>query len=71
MLKKQLILLWQLLKVKTVMFCKQYCMMENLFLDTVWENSMPVWNWNSILSPELHFVFWTECMFKFAQDRLQ
>lgn len=53
------------------MFCKQYCMMENPFLDAVWENSMPEWNWNSILSSELHFVFWTERMFKFAQDRLQ
>lgn len=71
MLKKQLILLRQPLKVKPEMLCKHYYMTENPFLDTVWLSGISVLNWNSILSPELHFVCCTERMFKFAQDRLQ
>lgn len=70
MLKKQLILLQQSLKIKTEMPCKHYYTMENPFLDTGWQSSMPVLNWNSILSAELHFVCCTEHMFKFPQDRL-
>lgn len=30
--------------------------MENPFLDTIWQSSTFVLNWNSILSPKLHFV---------------
>lgn len=30
--------------------------MENPFLDTVWQSGTFVLNWNSILSPKLHFV---------------
>ena len=68
MLKKQLILLRQPLNIKTEMLCKYYYMMENPFLDTVWQSGMSVLNWNSILSPKLHFVCCIEHRFKFAQD---